>query len=250
MSAQFLEVTRVDAVCVVRLRREEKLNALSVAVERELQEALTGDAVRTSACVVFTGSGRAFSAGADITEFADRAPEAIAAYYRETGAVYEQIAALPQPTVAAIHGYCLGGGLELALAADLRIADATALFAFPEVALGILPSSGGLYRATRLLGPGRAKQLLLLGERISAADALALGLVTETVPAGEAHARALEVAARLATMPPLALSVTKQAIDAVASTPRDAALLIERLAYGMLAQTEAAKNAADAFDKP
>jgi enoyl-CoA hydratase/carnithine racemase len=247
MNGPLVGVVREGAVCTVRLQREEKLNALSTAVERKLQEALAGDAVRTSACVVFVGSGRAFSAGADITEFSDRSPEAILEYYRDTGAVYEQVAALPQPTVAAIHGYCLGGGLELALATDLRIADESAVLGFPEVALGILPSSGGLHRATRLLGPARAKQLLLLGGRVSAADALNAGLVTEVVREGTAYERALALAAELAARPPLAMSVTKQAIDAAVSAPREAALLIERLAYGMLAQTDAAQRAADEF---
>jgi enoyl-CoA hydratase/carnithine racemase len=102
---------------------------------------------------VLTGSGRAFSAGADVGELRDRTPEAVLAYYEATGGVYEQLAALPQPTLSAIGGYCLGGGLELALATDFRISDETAVFGFPKVGLGILPSSGGTERVTRLLGP-------------------------------------------------------------------------------------------------
>jgi enoyl-CoA hydratase/carnithine racemase len=244
-----LEVTRDGGVCVVRLQRPEKLNALSTALERELQDALGGEPLRSSACVVFVGSGRAFSAGADISEFSDRAPERVLDYYRTTGAVYEQVASLPQPTLAAIHGYCLGGGLELALATDLRIADSTAAFGFPEVALGIIASSGGVHRATRLLGAARAKELMLLGRRLDAAGALAAGLVTEVVEEGTAFERALALAAEIAALPALAASVTKQAIDAAVEAPRDAAVLIERLAYGLLAQTEAARSAADDFGK-
>ena len=142
--------------------------------------------MRSSACVVLTGAGRAFSAGADITEFRDRAPEAVIAYYRETGNVYERVAALPQPTLSAIHGYCLGGGLELALTTDFRIADETAVFGFPEVSLGIIPSSGGTHRLVRLVGPGRAKELFLLGGRLDAAAALTAGLVNEVVGTGAA----------------------------------------------------------------
>jgi enoyl-CoA hydratase/carnithine racemase len=228
-------------VCIVRLKRPEKLNALSGGVELALDKALSSADVAGSGAVVLAGAGRAFSAGADLTEFADRDPEAIARYYRETGGVYERVAALPQPTLAAIHGYCLGGGLELALATDFRIADETAVLGFPEVALGILPSSGGTVRATRLVGPAKAKELILLGERIDAAHALRAGLLTEVVAEG-ALERALELAQTLAGLPRLAVSVVKQAIDAVPESSREAALVIERLAYGLLAQTGAARE--------
>jgi enoyl-CoA hydratase/carnithine racemase len=168
-------------------------------------------------------------------------------YYNDTGGVYEEIAALPQPTIAAIHGYCLGGALELALALDFRIADDSAVFGFPEVSLGILASSGGLHRVTRLLGPARAKELFLLSERFGADDARRAGVVTEVVEEGKALDRALEIAARLAALPRDAVAVTKQAIDATSASPREAALLIERLAYAALAQTQAAQDAAAGF---
>ncbi|HXY80376.1 MAG TPA: enoyl-CoA hydratase/isomerase family protein [Gaiellaceae bacterium] len=247
MSPPLVEATRDGAVCLLVLRREDKLNALSSALERELQELLASDVVRASACVVLAGAGRAFSAGADITEFAERTPEAVLAYYRATGGVYEQLAALPQPTLSAIHGYCLGGGLELALATDFRVADETAVFGFPEVGLGILPSSGGTQRAVRLLGPARAKELILLRGRLTAAEALTAGLVTEVVAVGAAQERALELARALAALPPTAVAVAKQAIDAAPDASREAALLIERLAYGLLAQTADARAAADEF---
>ena len=242
-----VEVAREGEVAVLRLNRPEKLNAISSDVERVLHEALATNIVRTSGAVIVAGEGRAFSAGADISEFEGRSPEDVLRYYHETGGVYEEFAALPQPTVAAIHGYCLGGALELALALDFRIADETAVFGFPEVSLGILASSGGLHRATRLLGPARAKELFLLGERFGANDARRTGVVTEVVEEGKAFERALEVAARLAALPREAVAVTKQAIDAAATAPREAALLIERLAYAALAQTQAARDAAAGF---
>ena len=161
--------------------------------------------------------------------------------------MYEAIAALAQPTFSAIHGYCLGGGLELALATDFRIADRTAVFGFPEVGLGILPSSGGTHRVARLLGAARAKELILLRDRLSADEALEVGLVTEVVAEGGALERAIELARKVAALPATAVAVTKSAIDAAADAPRDAAMLIERLAYGLLAQTEAARKAADDF---
>jgi enoyl-CoA hydratase/carnithine racemase len=241
--------TRDGAVSIVTLSREEKLNALSGELERDLGAALDSDDVRSSACVVLTGAGRAFSAGADITEFRERTPEAVIAYYRETGGVYERVAALPQPTLCAIHGYCLGGGLELALTTDFRIADETAVFGFPEVSLGIIPSSGGTHRLVRLVGPGRAKELFLLGGRLDAAAALTTGLVNEVVGAGAALERSLELARQLAELPALAASLTKRAIDVMPEASREAGILIERLAYGMLAQSDEAKARADEWNK-
>ena len=229
-----VELSRRGPVAVITLRREDKLNALSTALERAIGEAL--DEIGPSRAVVITGSERAFSAGADLSEMADRSPEEVMAYYRDTGRVYERVAALELPTVSAISGYCLGGGLELALATDFRIADPSAVFGFPEVALGILPSSGGTQRVTRLLGAARAKELVLLRDRLDAQTALQAGLVTEVVDS--ALERALELAERLAGLPPLAVSLAKQAIDAAAESPREAGLLIERLAYGLLSQTE------------
>jgi enoyl-CoA hydratase/carnithine racemase len=244
-----IEITPHDAVCVLRLRRDEKLNALSSELEGALGDALDDPRVAGSACIVITGGERAFSAGADVTEFRDRDPSAIAAYYRTTGAVYERVAALPQPTVAAITGYCLGGGFELALACDFRVADATATFGVPEVGLGILPSSGGTLRLVRLVGTARAKELVLLGERFGADEAAALGLVTEVVGQGDALARALELGDQLAALPRLAVSVAKQAIDAMPDASREAGLALERLAYGLLAQTGEAQDAAERFTK-
>jgi enoyl-CoA hydratase/carnithine racemase len=235
------------SACVVALRREDKLNALSTALEGALAEAIDRAEVRDSACVVFTGDDRAFSAGADVNELRDLDPGAILAYYRETGGVYERVAALPQPTISAIAGYCLGGGLELALATDFRVADRSAVFGLPEVGIGIVPSSGGMHRLVRMLGTARAKELVLVRDRFEAEEARALGLVTEVVPEGDALPRALELADRLAGLPPLAATVAKQAIDCMADSSREAGLALERLAYGLLAQTEDAREAADAF---
>src|SRR5438132_13524569 len=204
-----VEISSAGRACVVTLQRPEKLNALSSAVERELGAALSDPRIAGSPCVVFAGAGRAFSAGADVTEFRDRDPAAIAAYYRETGDAYERIAALQQPTISAIHGYCLGGALELALATDFRVAEEGTAFGFPEVTLGLAAGSGGIYRLVRTVGPARPKELLLLRPRFDAAEARQLGLVTEIVPDGRALERALELAEQLAGLPPLAVSVVK-----------------------------------------
>lgn len=244
---KWVEVRRDGESCVLTLKREEKLNALSLAVEREIAAALEGAEVRESRAVILTGGERAFSAGADINEMRDADPASILAYYRDIGEVYERFAALPQLTLCAISGYCLGGGFELAMAADFRIADETAVFGLPEVAIGIIPSSGGTQRLVRMIGPARARELMLLRDRLSAREAREYGVVTEVVPKGKSLDRALEHAKRLAELPPLAVEVAKQSVDRAADSPREAGLLIERLAYGMLAQTEDAREAARAF---
>jgi enoyl-CoA hydratase/carnithine racemase len=242
-----VDTRRRPGVCLLTIRNEKKLNALSSVVERDLARALSTPEVRDAACVVVTGSSRAFSAGADISEFAERDPAAVLAYYRDTGGVYERFAELPQPTIAAVSGHCLGAGFELALCADLRLADPSASFGFPELGLGILPSSGGTVRLTRLAGPACAKAVILRGQRVHAEDAHSLGLVTEVVTDGTVVEAALDLAAELAAGPALATEVTKQTIDAAAESPQQPGLLLERFAYALLAQTHDATDAATEF---
>jgi enoyl-CoA hydratase/carnithine racemase len=245
--SQSVEVRRDGALCVVELRRVHKLNALSAVMEERLGEAIESAEVREARCVVFTGGERVFSAGADVTEFRDSDPASVMAYYRSHGGVYERVARLPQPTISAIAGYCLGGGFELALATDLRVAERSATFGLPEVGLGIVPSSGGLLRLARAVGSARAKDLILRGRRFDAAEAHSLGLVTEVVADGDARRRALELAGELAALPPLALQAAKQAIDLAAESSREAVVAMEQLAYGMLSHTADAQEAAAAF---
>ena len=249
MGGDLVGTQQEQRVTVLTLQREEKLNALSTAVEEELMAALSSDLVRDAGCVVVLGAGKAFCAGADINEFRDADPASIAAYYASSGDVYERIAALPMPTIAAIHGWCLGGGLELALAVDFRIADESATFGLPEVGLGIIPSSGGTHRLVRMLGPARAKELMLLGRRYDAQEARSLGLVTEVVPVGHALERALVLARELAALPPLAVQTAKRAADVMTEASREAGMLIERLAYAALAQTAEAKEAVEDFTR-
>jgi enoyl-CoA hydratase/carnithine racemase len=247
--AELVQVRREGAVAVLTLSRPDKLNALSSAVEGALSAAIGSEDVMSSAAVVIAGAGRAFSAGADVHEMREQTVAAILDYYRTAGGVYEAVAALRQPTIAAIHGYCLGGGFELALACDFRVADATAVFGLPEVAIGIVPSSGGLTRLVRAVGAARAKELMLLRDRFDAEEALGFGLVTAVVPEGSAEARAIEVGNELAQLPPLAVEIAKRAADAAADSSREASLLIERLAYAALAQTEDHAEATSAFEE-
>jgi enoyl-CoA hydratase/carnithine racemase len=220
---------------LVRLNRPEKLNALSTALERELDAALSDERVRAAGAVVFAGSERAFSAGADMGEMQEAGAAEALAYYNDTGGVYDRIAAMPQPTIAAIRGWCLGGGFELALACDFRIADSGATFGLPEVEIGIIPSSGGTVRLVKAIGALRAKELILLRRRLPTAQVAGMGLVTEVV-GGDPEPRALAVAAELAALPRLAVELAKKAADAAQDASRDAALLIEQLAYAALAE--------------
>lgn len=233
-----VELREHGAVVVLQLNRPGKLNALSTALEQAVLDVLSTPTVRSAGAIVFAGSDRAFSAGADTSELPQMTPDRIAAYYRGSGSVYDVVSRLPQPTVAAISGYCLGAGFELALACDIRVAADTAQFGLPEVGLGILPSSGGLTRLVRAVGPALARDIILFGERFPAAEALRLGLVREVVSPAVVVATALERAAFLATQPPMAVAWTKAAIDAAAESSAASSLLIEQLAYAALNRTE------------
>jgi enoyl-CoA hydratase/carnithine racemase len=230
---------RDGAVALVTLNRPEQLNALSAALEVELAATLASAEVREASALIIRGAGdRAFSAGADTAELDVATPETALAYYEQTGDVYEQLARLAVPSIAQIHGWCVGGGLEMALACDLRVATESARFWFPEVERGILPSSGGTARAVRALGPAVARRLILLGEKIDAPHALALGLIHEVVPDDEVAARAMGWAQELASRPRRAVQVARAAIDAAADGSHAAALAAERLGYAALAGLE------------
>jgi enoyl-CoA hydratase/carnithine racemase len=240
-----LDVRVEGPAAVLGFRRDEKLNAISTEVEAAIHEALDSDDVRAARAVVLVGSSRAFSAGADLSEPRDESPAGIDAYYRAEGSLYERLARVPQPTFAAISGWCLGGGLELALACDFRVADETATLGLPEVELGILPSSGGAHRLVRLVGAARAKEFMLLRPRLEARKALDAGLVSEVVGEGDALSRCLELSRRIAELPALAVATIKASADAMAEMPREASVLVERLAYAALAQTEEARAAGE-----
>lgn len=229
MEYETLRTETADGVATITIDRPEKRNALNGQVRRELMEALdqleSDSAVRV---VVITGAGeKAFVAGADIGEFADRTPmEQRAAM--EGRRVFEAIAAFPRPVIASVNGYALGGGCELALACDLRIAGRSARFGQPEVNLGILPGGGGTQRLPRLIGLGRAMRLILTGELIGAEDAERIGLVDEVVDDDELRARTLELAGSIAKHSPVALKLIKEAVRASAEMPLSAGLAFER----------------------
>jgi enoyl-CoA hydratase/carnithine racemase len=235
-----VRIEQHEDVCLVRLTREAKLNALNEELCGQLLDVLASDTVRQARVLVIAGSGRAFSAGADLTEFRDPSPADTLRYYRGPGRIWEALPALPQPSIAAISGYAIGGGLELALSADLRVCDLTATFGFPEVSLGILPSAGGLTRLTRLIGVARAKELILLGERFGPDRALQLGVVNRVVDEGQAEEAALEWARTLAQQPRTSVEVTRKLIDRSADSSLEVSLELEQLAQGMLSMADEA----------
>jgi enoyl-CoA hydratase/carnithine racemase len=202
---------RADGVATLRLNRPP-MNALSQALLGEIGGAAQlfadDDAVKA---VVVLGGEKAFAAGADITEFGDQAAA------RQMGRVlrdaFDRVAAIPRPVIAALNGFALGGGLELAMCCDLRIASEKARVGQPEILLGIIPGAGGTQRLPRLVGPARAKELIWSGRQVRADEALAIGLVDRVAPADELEDRALAWAGELASGAVVAMGLAKQAID-------------------------------------
>jgi enoyl-CoA hydratase len=238
------------AVAMITLNRPSVLNALNVALVRELAEALAAaEADPAIRAVVLTGSGdRAFAAGADISELA-ALPDAVggAALARAGQALTLQIERMGTPVIAAVNGFALGGGCELAMGCDIRIASERAKFGQPEINLGLIPGYGGSQRTTRLAGRGAAMLLCLSGEMIDAAEACRIGLVERVVPHAELLTEAKRVAGVIAGKAPVTVAAVKRAIDEGASLPLAAALEIEALTFGSLIGTAAFKEGTSAF---
>lgn len=235
-------------VLLLTVNRPEKRNALNTAVREQLLAALSEvQDDQTVGAVVITGAGdRAFVAGADIAEFADRTPvDQSRAMQRPS--VLDAIERLPKPVIAAVNGYCLGGGLELAMACDLRLAGDSATFGQPEINLGIIPGGGGTQRLPRLIGPGAALKLILTGEPIDASEALRLGLVEEIVPAASLLERALALAGRIASRPPVAVAAAKEATRAALATTLAEGLRVERGLYLLCFASDDKREGVDAF---
>ena len=201
-----------DGILTITLNRPEALNAFNTEQLRLLEQMLTEVAADPAIrAVVLTGAGeRAFAAGADIREMAGLSPDGGLAFGRLGHAVTRAVEALPQPVVAAVNGFALGGGCELAIACDIRIASENAVFAQPEVSLGIPPGWGGSQRLPRLVGPGMAAEMILTGRRVAAAEALRIGLVNRVVPLPDLMPAAAELAATIAANGPVAVRAAKR----------------------------------------
>lgn len=236
--AEFVRVEVEDAVATVRLDRPP-MNALNRQVQQELTEAAgtaaSDDAVRA---VVLYGGPKVFAAGADIKEMGGMTYADMAGHAGTLQAAFTAFARIPKPVVAAVTGYALGGGCELALTADYRICAEDAKLGQPEILLGIIPGAGGTQRLARLVGPSVAKDLVFTGRFVSAEEALQIGLVNRVVPAAEVYDAAREWAANFANGPALALRAAKESIDFGLESDLDTGLAIERLAFAALFATD------------
>jgi enoyl-CoA hydratase len=236
MSVVLLE-RPVAGVALLRLNRPDRLNALNMAVRESLASHFAGLASdATVRCVVLTGDEKAFAAGADVAELAERTPTDEA--FAKARAAWSAIERYRRPIIAAVSGFALGGGCELAMHCDIIIAGEGARLGQPEVKLGIMPGAGGTQRFLRAAGKFAAMRWLLTGDLLTAADAHRLGLVSEVVPDAEVLTRALEMAARIAAQPPLAVAAIKDAVVRGAELPLEAALRLEGESFQALFATE------------
>lgn len=233
-------------VAVVRLNRPEARNALSIPLRRELAASFTAlaadDAVR---CAVITGDARAFAAGADLAEMHEM--DVAGAMARPVAELSAPIERFPKPLVAAIEGFCLGGGLELALMADILVAGRSARLGLPEIRVGVLPGNGGTQRLPRLVGRPAAMLMLLTGEPVPAPRALEMGLISELAEDGGALARAIDIARRIAAQPPIAARLIKELVREGADAPLASAMAFERRAMALLFATDDRREGVSAF---
>lgn len=244
---EFVRVEVADQIATIRLDRP-KMNALNAQVQSEIAEAAAqvsgDDAVRA---VIIYGGERVFAAGADIKEMAPLGYPDMAARTAALQASFTAVADIPKPVVAAVTGYALGGGLELALCADFRVLGESAKVGQPEILLGVIPGAGGTQRLPRLIGPAKAKDLIFTGRQVTAAEALAIGLADKVVPDAEVYQAATELVARYATGPAIALRAAKQAVDKGLEVDLATGLEIERLHFASLFATEDQKNGMRSF---
>jgi enoyl-CoA hydratase len=241
-------VERRDRVAIITINRPEKRNALNIQTRAEgaavLDELRTDDSARV---VVLTGAGdKAFIAGADIAEFAERT----AIQQREVmldRSLFNAIDGFPKPIIAMVNGYCLGGGCEVALACDLRVAGDKASFGQPEINLGIIPGGGGTQRLTRLVGEGKAMEMILTGEIINADTALAIGLVNHVVPADQLESKTMEIANRMAEKSPIALRLAKESVKLASRSNLDEGLRREVDLFALCFSSEDKNEGVRAF---
>ena len=235
-----------DGVVLVRINRPEARNALNLATRKALAAAFEGlhddPSVRA---VVLTGNEQAFAAGADLKEFIDAG--AVEMLQRRAERYWSSVARTPQPVIAAINGYALGGGLELAMCCDIIIAGESAKLGQPEVRVGIMPGAGGTQRLTRAVGKFQAMRICLTGRPISAAEACQIGLVSQVVPDAGVVDAALEMAREIARLPPLAVMQIKEAILAGQDASLETGLMLERKAFQLLFASADKREGMQAF---
>ena len=242
-----IKVIREAPIATVQLDRPDVLNALSEELMDELVARLEElDADPEIRCLVLTGSDKAFAAGADIkASFVEATPASM--LEQDLTTRWERVRRIRKPIVAAVSGYCLGGGCELAMTCDIIVASETAQFGQPEVNLGIIPGAGGTQRLTRAVGKYRAMEIILTGRRVKADEAKAIGLVAHVYPAASWLEDAKALARTIAEKPPIAVRLATEAIDLAWNSTLDAGLEFERKAFYLLFSTEDKKEGVDAF---
>ena len=242
-----IKVIREAPIATVQLDRPEVLNALSEELMDELVAALEElDGEAEIRCIVLTGNEKAFAAGADIKKsFVDATPASM--LEQDLTTRWERVRRIRKPIIAAVSGYCLGGGCELAMTCDIIVASETAQFGQPEVNLGIIPGAGGTQRLTRAVGKYRAMEIILTGRRVKADEAKAIGLVAQVYPAATWLDDAKALARTIAEKPPIAIRLATEAIDLAVSSTLDAGLEFERKAFYLLFSTDDKKEGVDAF---
>ena len=248
MPLKFLTLEVADRVATLTVNRPDKLNALNDATIAELGTAIDQIRVDESvAGVLLTGAGRAFVAGADISELSNQSPVLAKARARAGQDVFRRFETSPKPVIAVVNGFALGGGCELAMACHIRIASEAAKFGQPESKLGLLPGYGGSQRLPRLVGKGRANQLLLTGEMIDAAEAYRIGLVNKVVAPDQLMNEARAIMKTILANGPLAVALCIEAIDRGLQMPLDEGLILEANHFGLLAATEDMREGTRAF---
>jgi enoyl-CoA hydratase len=249
MSFEHLLFTIEDGIAVITLNRPKALNALNKALLLELSSALEQVENDSSVhAVILTGAGeKAFVAGADISEMRHMTPHEARAFARLGQSLTTKIERLAQPTIAAVNGYALGGGCELAMSCDIRLASVNAKFGQPEVNLGVVAGFGGTQRLPRLVGEGIAKELLMTGDIISAERAAAIGLVNHVYEADELLPKAKEMAKKIAGKAPVAVKLSKQAVNEGVNMDIDRALSHEAELFALCFATEDQKEGMNAF---
>ncbi|MHA1977340.1 MAG: enoyl-CoA hydratase/isomerase family protein [Candidatus Hodarchaeales archaeon] len=237
-----------DCVATIKFTREKALNAINKETAKELGEVVNQLEEDPSVRVlVFEGSGKAFIAGADIAEFKGKSMVETKTFSLYLQRIFNRIETLPMPMIASINGYCLGGGLELAMACDFRIASNNAIFGQPEIKLGLIPGAGGTQRLPRLIGKTMAKELILLGESINAEKALLIGLINKVVPHEDLDTTVDEFAKKLAKGPQFALAQAKEAIDRGTEMAWSDAIQMEANLFTLCYTHEDFKEGVDAF---
>ncbi len=237
-NGEFVRLETADGVGTIRLERPP-MNALSAQVQEEIRAAAREATERADVrAVIVYGGPKVFAAGADVKEMAGWSYQQMVDRSKGLQSAFTAVAAIPKPTIAAVTGYALGGGCELALCCDLRIAGDNAKLGQPEVLLGIIPGAGGTQRLPRLVGPSRAKEIIFTGRFVGADEALRIGLVDQVVAPDDVFTAAFELALRLAAGAPYALRAAKEAIDSGLEVDLATGLELERLQFAGLFATE------------